>query len=158
MKLREAEMMGIIDKYCICIGNIEPRFDYSCRDKDIVIALDKLEHNIFDIPPIHFPMYNSSFNMRADTADLCLKLLNVFHPVMNKKYLSVTRYFIFNPFPDYLFIETMNFSDDRHSVGRWSIYYRKIAGSHQGELQCSRYWSGGKCEGVYICLHFFDLL
>ncbi len=135
-------MVGIIYKDCICIGNVEPRFNYCGSNKDIIIALDKIKHHIFNIPAIHFTMNNCSFYIGTDAADLCLHFLYIFNPVMNKKYLPVAGYFIFNSFLDDLLIEAVQFCDNGHPVRRRSIYDREIACSHKGKLQCAGYRSG----------------
>src|SRR5512133_2742328 len=116
-------MMSIIYEDCIGIWYVKPRFYNRGCKQYIIITLNKIVHDIFNMCAIHLAMYNGSFNIRAYPAALSLYQFNILNPVMNKKDLSVPGNFIFNALFYYLFIKAMKFSNNRHPVGWGSVNY-----------------------------------
>src|SRR6056297_1370941 len=61
-------------------------------------------------------------------------LHNIFYPVVDKKYLTASRNFLYNGIANEFTVETVNLGINRLPVGRWSVDDAQITSAHQGEL------------------------
>ena len=85
----QSKIIGLVNKYSIYVGDVNPGFNYSGGDKDIILSLYKIQHYLFQEPFRHLAMGHGYPCLGHYPAEFPSHGLNVIHPVMDKVNLSL---------------------------------------------------------------------
>ncbi len=146
----------MVDNNRVGIWNIKPRLNDCGGYQYIVIAMNKIQHHLFQFRAFQPSVGNHGGNPRNNPLQGIFHFVNILYPVVQKKHLSVPGDFIFDGFADKLLVESVNFRDDGVAVGRRRLDNGEVAGAHQRKLQGARDRRGCQGECVHIHLQSFQ--
>ena len=83
--------MGVIDYYGVGVGDVEARLYDGCGQKDIVVAIDKVQHNALQLGALHLSVGHHSADVGQQLGQHALQFQQVLDAVVDDKDLSATR-------------------------------------------------------------------
>ena len=156
MQFAESEILGIVDYYRIDIRHVYAAFDYGCRQQHVVVVGGKSIDCSLEFLGRHLPMADGYAGIRHQTAYHSLKLIQAFYAVVHEKDLAVARQFEIDGFGNNVVAQRIDRSYDRITVRGRRVYRRKVAGTHQRELQSTGNRRGTHGQSVDIHLHLLQ--
>ena len=152
MKIAQAEILRLIDYNRICIRDINTALNNGSRQKDIIIIIDKIQNNLFQLRRLHLSVTDSHTAIRNVTLNHRFQFRQISYPVIDKKHLAVTAHFKINRIRNHLLIKGMHLCLDRITVRRRRRDNTQIARTHQRELKRTGNRSSGHCQCIHV--HF----
>ena len=153
MKVGKTEMMRRIDDDGVGIGDINAVLHDGGGDEDIVFLVDEIFDDFLQLFGRHLAMSDGNACIGDITADKGGDFLKTGDAMCHDIYLSVAREFEIDGIGNDFMPEGMHLRKDGIPVGRRSANDAQVAGSHQRELQRTRYGCGTHGQRVDRGLH-----
>ena len=149
MEVTQTKVLRLVDNDRIGIRNIDTALYDSSRQKHIIVIIDKVKNDLFQLCGFHLSMPDSNTAIGNMTFDHRFQFRKVRNPVVDKENLTVATHLKINRVRNHFLIEGMYFCLNRIAVRRRRRDYTQVAGSHQRELK--RTWN--RCGSHGQCIH-----
>ena len=93
IKLREAEMIGVINDDRVRIGNVKSVFDNTRREQDVIASLIKVHHDVFEQIFRHLPVRRLNPCIGEKSLQMIAHAVDRLDAVVNKIHLSAALHF-----------------------------------------------------------------
>ena len=157
MEIAQTYVLCLIDEYGVGVWNIETVFYYGCAEQQVIFPLHESKYLVFKHLCLHLTVGHAYPHIRNQPVEYVVYAIQFLNPVVQEEYLSVAVQFVID-YAAYLFlVEEYDFGLNGNPVRRGSVYYGKVPGSQERELEGSRNRSGSKGQGVDRLLQLTEL-
>ena len=84
IKLRESEVMGLVDDDRIDVGDIDAGLDDGGADQDVELVFDEREHDAFELVLVHLSVADSESCLRHQTLQVLQDVVDALHAVVDE--------------------------------------------------------------------------
>ena len=151
MEVTQTKVLRLVDDDRIGIRNIDTALYDSSRQKHIIVIIDKVKNDLFQLCGLHLSMPDGNTAIGNMTFDHRFQFRKVRNPVVDKENLTVAAHLKINRVRNHFLIKGMYFCLNRIAVRRRRRDYTQVAGSHQRELK--RTWNRRGSHGQCIHIH-----
>ena len=100
MQVAQTVFVRVVDDYCVGIRNIQSCLDNRGTQQHVVLAVDEVEHYLFELVAFHLTVTYSHLRARHAADNHVVDLHDVLDAVMHEKHLSVARELILDGVAD----------------------------------------------------------
>ena len=130
METRETELLRIDDDDCIGREEINPIFDDSRREEDIIFSFFEGMNSVFYLVTWHLTMGNYYFwsifsdTILHNTLDLLRECIHPSDPIVQYDHLSSSTHLMLDRMGDHTLVPSRDYGFDGFFLFRWSCYDR----------------------------------
>ncbi len=134
MQVAQSKILCINHNNGIHVGHVDPRFDDSGGNQQILVMIHKVGNHALQFFRIHLSMAHGNTNTRDLPFYQCLQFINILDTVIHDEDLPIAAYFEVYRVTDDLQIEGMYLRLYRITVWRRGTNGREVTRPHQREL------------------------
>ena len=157
MQVAQSETMGIIHDDGIGIGDIDAVLYDGSRKKQIIVVIDESHDDLLQFLRLHLSMSDGYATVWHQFFNEQFQLGQFGDTVADEEHLTITAHLKIDGIGNHRLVEGDYLGLNRITV-RWRCTHdTHIAGSHQRELQGSRYRGSTHGKGIHIHLQLAKL-
>ena len=156
VKLRQAHVVRILNNHGIDVGNIKSCFNNCGRYQYINFSVDKLVHDIFQLPLLHLAMGKGHVRLRHQPGNPGSHFHNLIHPVEHIIHLPFPGQLPIDGFPHNFFIIFHHVSLYGHTVHGRLLQHAHVPDANQAHMEGPGNRGGRQGKHIHIFLHLLD--
>ncbi len=150
MQFRQPVVVGLVDEDGVRRGDVETALDDGGRDQDVRLALDELDHRLFQVVSVHLAVRHHKPGLGHDAPQSVRQDVDVVHAGVHEKDLPLAVQFAQHGVADQALVKTQHPGLHRLAVGRGRLQIADVADPQQGLVQRAGDRGGGHGEHIHL--------